>query len=211
MWPPKLARRVTLIVSWWLVIRHNDHDFFFCENQQAVRPHEDLTIVNDMDMSPVRQVWAKPSCKAQWKGERWQSRHKKRWNDNTREWKGLEFDKPQRAVENQDKMKKLLIKSSVVPKRPSRLIWERWGERECDYDFELSWALHIKNQSQSIWLSYFFTVGDLCCKLQNGRLCPELYNRKKSIVLVHQCNWSRRHADKNHQTVKENFHHEYNY
>ena len=36
--------------------------------------HEDLlTIIkpnwSGMDMSPVHQVWSKPSCKAQWKGE----------------------------------------------------------------------------------------------------------------------------------------------
>ena len=36
--------------------------------QQPVGPHEDLlTIV--MDVSPVHQVWPKPSCKAQWKEE----------------------------------------------------------------------------------------------------------------------------------------------
>ena len=37
--------------------------------QQAIEPHEDLlTIVkrrSGMDMSPVHQVWPKPSCKAQ--------------------------------------------------------------------------------------------------------------------------------------------------
>ena len=34
------------------------------------------------------------------KGGRRQSRQKKRWEDNTREWTGLEFPKSQRAVEN---------------------------------------------------------------------------------------------------------------
>ena len=35
--------------------------------QQATGPHEDLTIVKSsgMVMSPVHQVWPKPSCKAQ--------------------------------------------------------------------------------------------------------------------------------------------------
>ena len=121
------------------------------------------------------------------------------------------FDKPQRAVENQEKMKKLLIKSSVVPERSSRLIRERWGERERDYDFALSWALHIKNQSQSIWLSYFFHSCWLMPQIAKRSPVPWTVQSQKSIVLVHQCNWWRRHADKNHQTVKENFHHEYNY
>ena len=44
-----------------------------------------------------------------------------RWEDNIREWTGLEFAKFKRAVENRQKRRKLVAKSSVVPKRPSRL------------------------------------------------------------------------------------------
>ena len=40
---------------------------------------------------------------------------KKKWEDNIREWTGLEFDKSQRAVENREKWRKLAAKSSVVP------------------------------------------------------------------------------------------------
>ena len=72
-----------------------------------------------MVMSPVHQVWPKPSCKAQRKGEE-DGRQKKRREDN-REWAGLEFAKSQRAVENRDKWRKLVAKSSVVPQRPSWL------------------------------------------------------------------------------------------
>ena len=38
------------------------------------------------------------------------------------EWTGLEFGKSQRAVENREKWRKLVAKSSVVPQRPSRMI-----------------------------------------------------------------------------------------
>ena len=81
-----------------------------------------------MDMSPVYQVWPKPSCKAQWKGGRRQGRQKKRWEDNIREWTGLEFAKSQRAVQNWQKWRILVVKSYVVPQRPSRLRdrCERW-------------------------------------------------------------------------------------
>ena len=41
--------------------------------------------------------------------------------DNIREWTGLEFGKSQRAVENRERWRKLVAKSSVVPQRPSRL------------------------------------------------------------------------------------------
>ena len=43
-----------------------------------------------------------------------------RWEDNIREWTGLEFGKSERAVENREKWRKLVAKSSVVPQRPSR-------------------------------------------------------------------------------------------
>ena len=38
------------------------------------------------------------------KGGRRQGRLRKRWEDNIREWTGLEFAKSQRAVENRKKM-----------------------------------------------------------------------------------------------------------
>ena len=44
-----------------------------------------------------------------------------RWEDNFREWTGLEFAKFQKAVENRGKFRKLVAKSSVVPQRPLRL------------------------------------------------------------------------------------------
>ena len=55
------------------------------------------------------------------KGGRRQGRQRKKWEDNIREWKGLEFAKSQRAVENREKWRKLVAKSSVMPQRPSRL------------------------------------------------------------------------------------------
>ena len=50
-----------------------------------------------------------------------QGRQRKRWEDNIREWTGLESAKSQRAVENRERWRKLVVKSSVVPHRPSRL------------------------------------------------------------------------------------------
>ena len=40
---------------------------------------------------------------------------RQRWKDNIREWTGLGFGKSQRAVENREKWRKLVAKSSVVP------------------------------------------------------------------------------------------------
>ena len=49
------------------------------------------------------------------KGGRRQGRQRKRWNDNIRKSAGLEFAKSQRAVENRETWRKLVVKSSVVP------------------------------------------------------------------------------------------------
>ena len=74
-----------------------------------------------MVMFPVHQVWPKPILQGRVKGGRRQGRQRKRWEDNIREWTGLEFGKSQRAVENRGKWRQLDAKSSEVPQRPSRL------------------------------------------------------------------------------------------
>ena len=56
-----------------------------------------------MDMSPVHQVWPKTVLQGTVKGGKRHCRQKKRWEDNIREWTGLEFAKSQRAVENIEK------------------------------------------------------------------------------------------------------------
>ena len=54
-------------------------------------------------------------------GGRIQGTQKKKWEANIKEWTGLEFVKSQRAVENREKWRKLVAKSSVVPHQPSWL------------------------------------------------------------------------------------------
>ena len=54
-------------------------------------------------------------------GGRRQGSQRKKWKDNIRKRTGLEFVKSQRAVENREKWRKLVAKSSVVPQQPSRL------------------------------------------------------------------------------------------
>ena len=97
------------------------------EVQQALRPREDLlTIVNRCKLQWYGHVsrssgLAKTILQSTVRGGRRQGRQRKRWEDNIREWTGLEFAKSQRAVENRGKWRKLVAKSSVVPQRPSRL------------------------------------------------------------------------------------------
>ena len=54
-------------------------------------------------------------------GRKTRQTEKKRWEDNIKEWTGLEFAKSQRVVENREKRRKLVVKSSVVPQRHPRL------------------------------------------------------------------------------------------
>ena len=95
--------------------------------QQAICPQEDLlTIVKRRKLQWYGHVsrssgLAKTILQGTVKGRRRQGRQRKRWEDNIREWTGLEFGKSQRTVENRGKWRKLVAKSSVVPQRPSRL------------------------------------------------------------------------------------------
>ena len=95
--------------------------------QQAIGPHEDpLTTVKRRKLQWYGNVsrslgLAKTTLQGAVKGERRQGRQRKRWEDNIREWTGLDFTKSQRAVENREQWRKLVAKSSVVPQRPSRL------------------------------------------------------------------------------------------
>ena len=77
--------------------------------QQATGPNEDLlTIVKRRKLQWYGHVshssgLAKTILQGTVKGARRQGRQRKRWEDNIREWKGLEFGKSQRAVENREK------------------------------------------------------------------------------------------------------------
>ena len=96
--------------------------------QQAIKSYEGLltnTIIKKRKTAvvptlPVLKVvyssgLAKTILQGTVKGGRRQGRQRKRWEDGIRKWTGLEFAKSQRAVENKDKWRKLVVKLSVVP------------------------------------------------------------------------------------------------
>ena len=113
-----------------LRISYKDHvtkEEFRAKIQQAIGPHEDLlTIVKRRKLQWYGHVsrssgLAKTILQGTVKGGRRQGRQRKKWEDNIREWTGLEFGKSQRAVEKREKLRKMVVKSSVVPQRPSLL------------------------------------------------------------------------------------------
>ena len=88
--------------------------------QQAIGPHKDLlTTVKRRKLQWYGHVsrlsgLAKSILQGTVRGGRRQGRQRKRWEDNIREWTSLEFTKYQRVVENREKWRKLVAKSSVV-------------------------------------------------------------------------------------------------
>ena len=105
-------------------ISYKDHvtnEAVHAKTQQGIGPHEDLlTIVNRCKLQWYGHVsrssgLAKTILQGTVNGERRQGRQRKRWEDNIKEWTGLEFGKSQRAVENREKWRKLVAKSSVLP------------------------------------------------------------------------------------------------
>ena len=120
----------------WCILRisHRDHvtnEEVRAKIQQAIRPHEDLlTIIKRCKLQWYDHVsrssgLTQTFLQGKMKGRRRQGRERKRWEDNIREWTGLEFGKFQRAAENRENWRKLVVKSSVVTQRPSRLR-DRW-------------------------------------------------------------------------------------
>ena len=108
-----------------LHISHRDHvtnEEVRAKIQQAIGPHEDLlTIVKRRKLQGYGHVsrssgLAKTILQGTVKGGRRQGRQRKRWEDNIRKRIGLVFAKSQRAVENRNLWRKLVVKSSVVPK-----------------------------------------------------------------------------------------------
>ena len=99
--------------------------------QQAIGPHEDLlTIIKRCKLQWYGHVsrssgLAKTILQGKVTGGRRQGRHRKRWEDNIREWTDLEFARSQRTVENREKWRKLVVKSSVVPQWSLQLR-DRW-------------------------------------------------------------------------------------
>ena len=100
------------------------------EVQQAIGPHEDiLAIVKRCKLQWHERVssssgLAKTILQGTVKGGRRQGRQKKRWEDNNREWTGLEFGKSQRAVENRNMERERKKKSvcEIICGAPTTLV-----------------------------------------------------------------------------------------
>ena len=81
-----------------LCILYKDHvtnEEVHAKIQQAVGLHKDLAVIISRSSGLAKTI-----LQGTVTGGRRQGRQRKRWEDNIREWTGLEFAKSQRAVEN---------------------------------------------------------------------------------------------------------------
>ena len=56
------------------------------------------------------------------KGKRKRGRQKKRWEDKIKEWTGMDFASSTRAAENRSRWKGVVANSSLVPRRPPKVM-----------------------------------------------------------------------------------------
>ena len=96
--------------------------------KQAIGPYDDLlTTVKKRKLKWYGHVsrssgLAKTILQGTVRGGRRRGRQKKRWEDNIKEWTGMEFVDSQKAVENMETWRELVIKSSMVPQRSLRVM-----------------------------------------------------------------------------------------
>ena len=97
--------------------------------KQAIGPYEDLlTTVRRRKLTWYGHVMrssglSKTVLQGTVQGGRRRGRQKKRWEDNIREWTGLELNQTLRKAERRDEWRELVLKSCVAPRRSSRL-WD---------------------------------------------------------------------------------------
>ncbi|XP_072042720.1 uncharacterized protein [Amphiura filiformis] len=93
--------------------------------KQAIGPYDDLlTTVRQRKLRWYGHIsrssgLAKTVLQGTVNGSRRRGRQKKRWEDNIREWTGLNFTTSQRAVEDRNRWREIVKMSSVVPRRPN--------------------------------------------------------------------------------------------
>ena len=128
-----------------------------------------------MDISPVHQVWPKPSCKARWKGEEDKAdkkRGEKITSGNRQAWSSSSSRGQRRAEKNGGNW---LWNRFVVPQRPSRLRdrwWRWWWHNRAELKFwrhnwmvfETADLLQVATELQSS----VKTRDAFSCRLQNS-------------------------------------------
>ena len=115
--------------------------------QRAIEPHEDLlTIVKRRKLQWYGYGFhssdlAKTILQGTVNWGSRQGRQRKRWENNIREWTGLECQVPEGSEEPR-KRRKLGVKSSVMPQQPSRSRDRWWWDDGDTWCSLLKWLLY---------------------------------------------------------------------
>ena len=80
--------------------------------------------INSLERDGLCQAELCPrhTMKMKTKGKRKRGRQKKRWEDNIKECTGMDFASSTRAAENRSRWKGIVANSSVVLRRPSKVM-----------------------------------------------------------------------------------------
>ena len=113
-----------------LCISYRDHitnEEVKARTENAIRAYEDLLT----SMKRRKLKWyghvtrssglAKTVLQGTVQGGRRRGRQRKRWEDNIKEWTGLEWNIILRKAENREEWRKLVVKSTVVQQRSASL------------------------------------------------------------------------------------------
>ena len=109
-----------------LIISYKDHVTMMRFTERSKHSHieydELLTLVKKRKLRWFGHVskssgLAKTILQGTVKGQRKRGRQKKRWEDNIKEWTGMDFASSTRAAENRTRWKGIVASSSVVPRR----------------------------------------------------------------------------------------------
>ena len=96
--------------------------------RQAIGPYEDLlATVKKRKLKWYGHITrstglAKTILQGTVQGGRRRGGQRKRWEDNIREWTGLHLSDTLRLSENREEWKKLVVKSSVAPRRSTKTL-----------------------------------------------------------------------------------------
>ena len=100
----------------------------FSKIQTAIGEYDELlTLVKKWKLRGFGRVsrssgLAKTILQGTVKGKRRRGRQKKGWEDNIKEWTGLDFTSSTRAAENRTRWKGIVVNLSVVPRQPSKVM-----------------------------------------------------------------------------------------
>ena len=91
--------------------------------QEAIGEYDELlTLVKKRKLRWFGHVLRSDNLQGTVKGKRKRGRQKKRWEDNIKDWTGMDFASSTRAAGNRTRWKGIVAISSVLPRRPSKVM-----------------------------------------------------------------------------------------